>query len=107
MSSIEELVLENQLDAFTRVLSLFSNKGMKTNDVFNILSQAENDAQFVCGFIDLNKYDNEKKVILEHSVNRGLVTVDKSGHLQLTAAGKERAKKELPQPIEQSIRDRQ
>lgn len=107
MDSIEEFVLENQLDAFTRVLSLFPENSMTYDDVFDVLAKAETNAQFVCGFIDLNQYLSEKITILKKALEQKLVIEDGHGHLKLTMAGKERAKKELPQPIEQSIQDRQ
>lgn len=107
MTSAEEFVLENQLDAFTRVLGLFTENSMTYDDVFNVLARAETDAQFLCGFVDLNQYPNEKMGILKKALEQKLVTEDEHGYLKLTILGKERANRELPQPIEQSIRNGQ
>ena len=106
MGSFEESVLERQLDAITRVLGLFADKDLTADDVFNVLAQAETDAQYLCGFVDLNQYDDEKRVIIEQAVNCKLVTTGTKNRLRLTPTGKERAKKELPQPIEESMRKR-
>ncbi|OGN14404.1 MAG: hypothetical protein A3J47_03115 [Candidatus Yanofskybacteria bacterium RIFCSPHIGHO2_02_FULL_43_22] len=106
MAPFEEVVLGRQLDAVTRVLGLFTDQSLTASDVFNVLAQAETDAQYLCGFVDLNQYDDEKRVIIEHAINRKLVTIDTDKHLSLTLEGRERAKKELPEPIEESIRNR-
>ncbi|HEY4484668.1 MAG TPA: hypothetical protein VI978_03035 [Candidatus Paceibacterota bacterium] len=100
----EEVVLGRQIDAVARVLKLLPNKSLTSGDIFKILAQAEVDAEFLCGFVDLNQHDNEKRVIIEKAVERGAVSLNESGHLSLTAEGKERGKKELPQPIEENIK---
>ncbi len=102
--TIEEVVLENQIDAVTRVLYLLSDKRMTSDDIFNALAQAETDADFLCGFVDLNQYDNEKRSIIEKAIEQGLMNLDVNGRLSLTAEGRERGKKELPRPIEENIR---
>ena len=107
MNSGQEMVLEHQLDAVTRVLSLFSDDKMTINNIFKVLSRAEDNARFVCGFVELNKHDDEKIFILDNLINRKLAVMDKDGFLNLTPEGKERSRKELPMPIEKSIKNNQ
>ena|SRR3989344_2883223 len=102
--TFEEVVLERQIDAVTRVLKLLPNKSLTSGDIFNILAQAEEDAEFLCGFVALNQHDNEKMVIIGKAVEWGLISLDGNGYLDLTAEGEERGKKELPQPIEENIK---
>ncbi len=105
-SEMYELVQERQIDAITRLLSLFPDKKMKIHDVINVLAEAEDAAQYVCGFIDLSQYDDEKEIIAKAIVDKGLGNVDEDGQISLTSAGQERAQTKLPEPIEQALRDR-
>ena len=104
--TMEEFVLENQINAFTRVLSLFPDNSMTYDDVFNALAKAEEEAQFVCGFIDLNQHLNEKLVVLQKAIEQGLVTKNGHDNLSLTVKGVERARIELPKQIEDCIRNK-
>ena len=104
-ADIREIVLGHQLDAATRTVSLFSDRKMTIHDVINILAQAEDDAQYVCGFIDLDQYDDEKNLILEKLVERGLGNVDDRGYITLTPEGLKRAQTKLPKPIEEKLKE--
>src|SRR3989338_9785253 len=93
MAPFEEVVLGRQLDAVTRVLGLFTDQSLTASDVFNVLAQAETDAQYLCGFVDLNQYDDEKRVIIEHAINRKLVTIDTDKKLFFKKKKREKKKK--------------
>ena len=101
-----EAVLGRQIDAMLRVLSLCPDRKMTVHDVINVLAEAEDEAQYVCGFIDLSQYDDEKELIAEAATKRGFVSVDEDGRMTLTSAGKDKGQTRLPEPIEQVLHER-
>ena len=103
---VPEVVLRRQIDAVLRVLSLFPGKKMTVHDAIGVLAGAEDEAQFVCGFIDLNQYNDEKELIVEAAIARGFISVDENGHMTLTPAGQDKGQTKLPEPIEQILRER-
>ena len=105
-SEMVKVVLERQIDAVTRLLSLLPDRKMTIHDVINVLAEAEDAAQYVCGFIDLSQYDDEKEIIAKAIVDKGLGSVDEGGQINLTSAGEVRAQTKLPEPIEQALKER-
>ena len=103
---IPEAVLGRQVDAVLRVLSLYPDKKMTIHDVIRVLAEAEEEAQYVCGFVDLSQYDDEKEIITKAIKERGLGSVDEDGRISITPIGIEKAKTKLPTPIEQILSER-
>lgn len=101
----EKLILENQIDAIIRAISLIGkDKNFTFNDITSALAEAEKVARFFCGFEMLHNDENVKKNLLSRLIAGKLVTIDKNGRLSLTKIGLKRSKKELPAEIKRNLR---
>lgn len=101
---MREFELNQQIDAVTRAIEMLNNDGEATVDeIIESLAGAETDAQFLCGFVDLNQHDAEKKGLEKELVVRGFATIE-GGKIKLTEQGKKRAQTPLPPQIEEALR---
>ncbi|MBI2639740.1 MAG: hypothetical protein HYW90_02500 [Candidatus Sungbacteria bacterium] len=100
-----KVVLQHQVDAVTRTIFLLAEAGVTFEDIIRKLAESEEKANFVCGFVELEKAEKEKQILKRYLVDHGFVTVNEEGLISLTAKGEERAKTELPQQIEQALVD--
>lgn len=99
-------VLRRQIDAVTRTVVLLRKDGkIRFDDIMHELADAEIRAEYVCGFVELYDQEDEKEYLKENILEKGVATIDDEGFLTLTAIGQERAKVELPAPIEEQLVD--
>lgn len=103
-TNISEEVLVRQIDAVIRLIHLFPAREMTIHDAVDMLARAEDEAEYVCGFIDLNQYSDEKNLIAEQLVARGFGDIDGGGHIRLAPNGQARQTIRLPEPIEQALK---
>src|SRR3989344_918538 len=98
------VILRSQMDAIARTVRLIGeNRKLTLGDVLRELSEAEDRAQFVCGFTDLNADEKYKEFLKNHLVDTGFLVLDAEGNIMLTSMGRERTTVELPAQIEREL----
>jgi|GEM_PF-4105076 len=103
-SEMREFELNMQINAVSRTIVLLGIDGVATVDeIVGALADAEVEAEYLCGFIELSKAQQEKKQLGYELVKRGLVTIE-GRKIKLTDAGKDRAGVNLPTQIETTLR---
>lgn len=102
-SEIEKFVLKRQIEAVARVIFLVGkDKEMSIDEVTASLARAEQEANFMCGFVGLNADVTTKDRILKEMIEKGYALLE-NNTLILTEAGKEFSQVPLPPPIEENL----
>lgn len=104
---MEKVILENQVDAVSRCKYILSEKfpgyEHSMEDIILKLAEAEQKAQFVCGFEQLNKAPDVIESIKSYMEKQGYIKISNKGKINLTEKGLMRAKNKLPNIIEQYL----
>lgn len=101
---LAKVILENQVNAVARTIFLTGkNRKVTFIDIICELALAEKKAKFVCGFEELNDSESYKDFLKKYLTEKGFVATDAEGYITLTTVGEERARVELPPPIEQQL----
>ena len=97
-----EFEFKMQADAVARVLNLLGENKYSFNDVIHILARAEQKAQFICGFVNLDNDEAFKVGLEERLLTRNVIIKNADKTLSLTQNGKERDVP-LPEQIEMNM----
>lgn len=101
--TIEERILRNQICAVARVISLVGSEGaMEINEIYAALAMAEQEADFMCGFVLLNDDAATKERIVTEMVARGYA-MSENNILKLTEEGKGFSQTPLPPQLEEVL----
>lgn len=104
MDEDQNFFLKNQVDAITRARHLLGKreptKDYSINDVVKSLADAEERAQFMCGFVLLSKASDYITQLKNYLVENKYLNEDSKKYVSLTDKGTARSSTPLPDQIE-------
>lgn len=100
-----EPVLGHQVDAVLRTIAVLSPKkhDLTFADVLDALAQAEDEAQYTCGFILINEDAAYVEELKKYLITKEYIAVDPNGLIMPGVNGLKRIEVKLPIPIEEQL----
>lgn len=100
-----EPVLGRQVDAVLRAIAVLGRKKHNQTfaDVLGALALAEEEAQYVCGFVLINEDMAYVEKLKKYLIVQEYIVVDSNGFVSPGVGGLKRVEVQLPTPIEKQL----